>query len=87
MFNRRKKVFENLRMLSIVPSVQFWETAGHSNDEETVDVETNPDERLPQQDLDKRIQRENEYSDSEDEGEGGRKNNTSFRLLFFMFAY
>ncbi|CAG8624620.1 14273_t:CDS:2, partial [Acaulospora colombiana] len=33
----------------------------------------NPDERKPQRLWDKRIQRDDEFSDSDDEGEGGRK--------------
>lgn len=43
----------------------------------------NLDERLSQHDLDKRIQRENEYSDSEDEGEGGRRDNRSYKVMIF----
>ncbi|XP_014480105.1 PREDICTED: histone deacetylase Rpd3-like [Dinoponera quadriceps] len=82
----KQKIFENLRMLPSAPSVQFRETKENSNDEQTVDDETNPDERLPQRDLDRRIQGENEYSDSEDEGEGGRKDNMSFRLtVLYIF--
>ncbi|KAH8408422.1 hypothetical protein KR215_005431 [Drosophila sulfurigaster] len=46
-----------------------------SEDDEKVDK----DERLPQSDKDKRIVPENEYSDSEDEGEGGRRDNRNYK--------
>ena len=49
--------------------------AEDSEDEEKV----NPDERLPQQVTDKRIAPDNEFSDSEDEGSGGRRDNRSFK--------
>lgn len=47
----------------------------------------NLDERLSQRDLDKRIQRENEYSDSEDEGEGGRRDNRLYKVITFILIY
>jgi hypothetical protein len=43
------------------------------NDSEDDEDKANPDERLSQAALDKRIAPDNEYSDSEDEGEGGRR--------------
>jgi hypothetical protein len=43
------------------------------NDSEDDEDKANPDERLTQAALDKRIAPDNEYSDSEDEGEGGRR--------------
>lgn len=46
-----------------------------SDNEDKVDK----DERLPQKDLDKRIVPENEFSDSEDEGEGGRRDQRSYK--------
>lgn len=46
-----------------------------SDNEDKVDK----DERLPQKDIDKRIAPENEFSDSEDEGEGGRRDNRSYK--------
>ena len=39
----------------------------------------NPNERRPQRLLDSPVQRDDELSDSEDEGEGGRKNHASHR--------
>ncbi|XP_012533151.2 histone deacetylase HDAC1 isoform X2 [Monomorium pharaonis] len=75
----KTKVFENLRMLPHAPGIQVQVIP---EDIIIEDLETEEkmifDERLPQRDLDKRIQRENEYSDSEDEGEGGRRDNRSF---------
>lgn len=81
------KILENLRVLTHGPSVQVQdipEDAIQLYDSATRD-NINPDERLPQEDLDHRIQRENEYSDSEDEGEGGRKDNNSFEVRHFIF--
>lgn len=43
------------------------------------DDKANPDERLTQAALDKRIVPDNEFSDSEDEGEGGRRDQRSFK--------
>lgn len=45
-----------------------------SDNEDKVDK----DERLPQKDIDKRIAPDNEFSDSEDEGEG-RRDNRSYK--------
>lgn len=68
-------------MLPHAPSVQV-QTIPNSTVVEAFETEEemNPDERLPQRDLDKRIQRDNEYSDSEDEGKGGRRDNRSFSI-------
>ncbi|KAH0949051.1 hypothetical protein HN011_000283 [Eciton burchellii] len=80
------KVFENLRMLSHAPSVQVQAVPEDiiviedSDDEENI----NPDKRLPQRDLDKKIQNENEYSDSEDEEEGGRRDNISYKVFITL---
>ncbi|CAG5079390.1 Similar to HDAC1: Histone deacetylase HDAC1 (Drosophila melanogaster), partial [Cotesia congregata] len=74
-------LFENLRMLPHAPEVQVQaipENGANINDSE-VEEKVNLDERLPQRDIDKRIQHENEYSDREDEGEGGSRDNRSFK--------
>lgn len=76
----KTRLFENLRMLPHAPGVQVQaipEDALHedSDAEDKVDK----DDRLPQKDLDKRIVPENEFSDSEDEGEGGRRDNRSYK--------
>jgi histone deacetylase 1/2 len=73
-------------MLSHAPSVQVQAVPEDiiviedSDDEENI----NPDKRLPQRDLDKKIQNENEYSDSEDEEEGGRRDNISYKVFITL---
>lgn len=78
----RTRLFENLRMLPHAPGVQVQPIPedGAVIEDSEAEEKINPDERLPQRDLDKRIQHENEYSDSEDEGEGGRRDNRSFKV-------
>lgn len=49
------------------------------NDESEDEDKVNPDERNPQAALDKRVSGENELSDSEDEGTGGRRDNRSYK--------
>jgi histone deacetylase 1/2 len=49
--------------------------ADMNQDEDMID----PDERRPQQQLDERIQADGELSDSDDEGEGGRRDHASHR--------
>jgi hypothetical protein len=56
--------------------------AEESEDEEKV----NPDERLPTQATDKRVAPDNEFSDSEDEGSGGRRDNRSFKTAGVVAA-
>lgn len=70
-------------MLPHAPGVQVQaipEDGAVIEDSEAED-KINPDERLPQRDLDKRIQHGSEFSDSEDEGEGGRRDNRSFKVI------
>lgn len=77
-------------MLPHAPGVQVQAIPedGAVIEDSEAEEKVNPDERLPQRDLDKRIQHENEYSDSEDEGDGGRRDNRSFKasysLLFLL---
>lgn len=82
------KVLENLRVLTHGPSVQVQDIPedAFKQDKSAARDNRNPDERLSQEDLDKRVQRDNEYSDSEEEGEGGRKNNSSFEVKYFSFV-
>lgn len=84
-FNCRTRLFENLRMLPHAPGVQVQAIPedGAVIEDSEAEEKINPDERLPQRDLDKRLQHENEYSDSEDEGEGGRRDNRSFKVMIF----
>lgn len=71
-------------MLPHAPGVQVQAIPedGAIVEDSEAEEKVNPDERLPQRDLDKRIQHENEYSDSEDEGEGGRRDNRSFKVRY-----
>lgn len=76
----KNRLFENLRMLPHAPGVQVQTIPQDSvNDEDEDDDKVDKDERLPQSDKDKRIVPDNEYSDSEDEGEGGRRDNRTFK--------
>lgn len=71
----RQRLFENLRMLPHAPGVQMSEIPPDGVPEESDDEEQeDPDKRISMRASDKRIQRDDEYSDSEDEGEGGRRN-------------
>lgn len=73
-------------MLPHAPGVQVQvipEDGANIEDTE-IQEKLNLDERLSQRDLDKRIQRENEYSDSEDEGEGGRRDNRLYKVITFI---
>lgn len=78
----RTRLFENLRMLPHAPGVQVQVIPedGAIIEDSEIEEKLNLDERLSQRDLDKRIQHENEYSDSEEEGEGGRRDNRSYKV-------
>lgn len=69
-------------MLPHAPGVQVQAIPedGAAIEDSEAEEKVNPDDRLPQRDLDKRMQHENEYSDSEDEGEGGRRDNRSYKV-------
>jgi len=76
----KNRLFENLRMLPHAPGVQVQAIPEDAvNDESDDEDKIDKDERLPQSDKDKRIVPENEFSDSEDEGEGGRRDNRSYK--------
>lgn len=76
----KTRLFENLRMLPHAPGVQVQAIPEDAiNEESDSEDKVDKDERLPQKDLDKRIVPENEFSDSEDEGEGGRRDNRSYK--------
>lgn len=79
----KTQVLENLRQTGggHAPSVQTQaipRTAMDDDDDHEED-ERDPNVRRHQHDSDKRIQRDDEYSDSEDEGEAGRRNRQSHR--------
>lgn len=76
----RQRLFENLRMLPHAPGVQMAEIPPDAMPEDSEDESReDPDKRTSIRASDKRIQRDDEYSDSEDEGEGGRKDHESHR--------
>lgn len=76
----RQRLFENLRMLPHAPGVQMSEIPPDGVPEESDDEDAeDPDKRVSMRASDKRIQRDEEFSDSEDEGEGGRKNEELYK--------
>ncbi|EDV23400.1 uncharacterized protein TRIADDRAFT_64072 [Trichoplax adhaerens] len=73
----KTRLFENLRMLPHAPGVQMQPIPSdvqYESDEE----ENDPDTRISMHDKDKRIACDEEYSDSEDENEGGRRNRQEY---------
>lgn len=76
-------------MLPHAPGVQVQAIPedGAIIEDTEIEEKLNLDERLSQRDLDKRIQRENEYSDSEDEGESGRRDNRLYKVITFILIY
>lgn len=67
-------------MLPHAPGVQIQSIPEDAvNDDSEDEDKIDKDERLPQSDKDKRIVPDNEFSDSEDEGEGGRRDNRSYK--------
>lgn len=67
-------------MLPHAPGVQVQAIPEDAvNDESEDEDKVDKDERLPQSDKDKRIVPDNEFSDSEEEGEGGRRDNRTFK--------
>ena len=80
----KKQLFENLQMLPHAPGVQMQDipedAVKEDSDNEDDPKENSPDERFSTHASDKRIACEEEFSDSEDEGEsGGRRNQESFK--------
>ncbi|MCI4395617.1 hypothetical protein PGIGA_G00194140 [Pangasianodon gigas] len=71
----QQRLFENLRMLPHAPGVQMQPIPEDSVPDDTADEDTeDPDKRMSIRASDKRIACDEEFSDSEDEGEGGRRN-------------
>ncbi|KAL1776320.1 histone deacetylase 1 isoform X2 [Sigmodon hispidus] len=72
-------LFENLRMLPHAPGVQMQATPEDAIPEESGDEdEEDPDQRISISSSDKQIACEEEFSDSDEEGEGGRKSSFNF---------
>jgi len=74
------RLFENLRMLPHAPGVQMQDVPDDTKEEDILNEETrhHPEERIPICASDKRIICDEEFSDSEDEGDG-RRNRESFK--------
>jgi histone deacetylase 1/2 len=76
----KNRLLENLRMLPHAPGVQVQDIP-----EDTINVESDDedqidkDERLPQSDQNRRIVPENEFYESDDEGECGFQYNRSYK--------
>lgn len=78
----KERLFENLRMLPHAPSVQMSDQQpdGITVKEITKGTsEGDPETRISQESRDQRLERDDEFSDSEDEGEGGRRNKDDYR--------
>lgn len=76
----KQRLFENLRMLPHAPGVQMQAIPEDAIPEESGDEdEEDPDKRISICSSDKRIACEEEFSDSDEEGEGGRKNSSNFK--------
>jgi len=72
----KTRLFENLRMLPHAPGVQaanIPEDAVNEEEDEDEEKQHPPDERVSIRASDKRVQGDNEFSDSEDEGDGSRR--------------
>ncbi|XP_034435555.1 histone deacetylase 2 [Hippoglossus hippoglossus] len=71
----KQRLYENLRMLPHAPGVQMQAVAEDAVPDDAMEEDTeDPDKRLSIRATDKRIACDEEFSDSEDEGEGGRRN-------------
>ena len=75
MIMKRTRLFENLRMLPHAPGVQMQPIPEDAIDQESEDEDKQDgDERISIRASEKRIARDDEFSDSEDEGDGRRDN-------------
>ncbi|EHH21317.1 hypothetical protein EGK_04341 [Macaca mulatta] len=76
----KQRLFENLRVLPHAPEVQMQAIPEDKIPEESGDEdEEDPEQRISICSSDKRTACEEEFSDSEEEGEGGRKNSSNFK--------
>uniref|UniRef100_A0A4W5NCV6 Histone deacetylase 2 n=1 Tax=Hucho hucho TaxID=62062 RepID=A0A4W5NCV6_9TELE len=76
----KQRLFENLRMLPHAPGVQMQTVPEDAIPDDTADEDAeDPDKRMSIRASDKRIACDEEFSDSEDEGEGGRRNEASHK--------
>ncbi|RXN20308.1 putative histone deacetylase 1-B isoform X1 [Labeo rohita] len=75
----KQRLFENLRMLPHAPGVQMQAIPEDAVQEDSGDEEDDPDKRISIRAHDKRIACDEEFSDSEDEGQGGRRNAANYK--------
>ncbi|XP_035249824.1 histone deacetylase 1-like isoform X2 [Anguilla anguilla] len=77
----KQRLFENLRMLPHAPGVQMQTIPEDAVQDDSADEEEeeDPDKRISIRAHDKRIACDEEFSDSEDEGQGGRRNTANFK--------
>eukprot|EP00057_Strongylocentrotus_purpuratus_P009186 XP_011663660.1 PREDICTED: histone deacetylase 1 isoform X1 [Strongylocentrotus purpuratus] len=83
----KTRLYENMRMIPHAPGVQMQPIPEDAipDDSDAEDEAENPDKRISIMAQDKRIQRDDEFSDSEDEGEtrlpgeGGRRDHRSHK--------
>ncbi|KAG8919610.1 histone deacetylase [Tulasnella sp. 418] len=83
----KNMVLENLRHVGGPPSVQMTDVPRlpHDNEDENEDEDMiDPDERRPQQLRDKLVQQDGSLSDTEDEGEGERRNRVDRKKISIM---
>jgi histone deacetylase 1/2 len=79
------RLFENLRLIPHAPGVQMQPIPDDAinepedNEDEDDGAKKDSDERISIRASEKRIQNDAEYSDSEDEGEGGRRDHASHK--------
>jgi len=78
------KLFDNLRMLPHVPGVQMQPIPDDAMDVDRVvdeDKDSDPDKRISQLQIDRRVADERELSDSEDEDGDNRRDQANFKQI------
>uniref|UniRef100_G1PYS3 Histone deacetylase 1 n=1 Tax=Myotis lucifugus TaxID=59463 RepID=G1PYS3_MYOLU len=75
----KQRLSENLRMRPHAPGVQMQAIPEDAIPESGDEDEEDPDKRISICSSDKRTACEEEFSDSDEEGEGGRKNSSNFK--------
>lgn len=80
----KRIVLENLRQKGGPPGIQLTDVPRLPHDDDDYNMEEDDvdlDERRPRSERDRRIQPEGELSDSEDEGEGDRRNHQDWKQM------
>jgi histone deacetylase 1/2 len=77
------RLYENLRLIPFAPGVQMQpipdDAINEPEEEEDDGAKKDADERISIRASEKRIQNDAEFSDSEDEGEGGRRDHATYK--------